>query len=157
LLLLAVNAGQAGFMLAQGIVTLRAMGGTTAALQAATWDRLLRLTVGFFRRFDTGDLLNRAMLITEVSQALRGSSLRSLLTGLMTLFNLGLLFYYSAFLALLAVLLSLVCVAVTALFSLAVSRRAVEQAQWQGRLFGFVVQIVNGIAKLRVAGAERRA
>ncbi len=48
LILFTVTCGQALLMLAQGFVTLRLMTGATATLQAATWDRLLRLAPSFF-------------------------------------------------------------------------------------------------------------
>src|SRR5262249_5861040 len=77
--LMAVAFGQAAFSLAQGIVMLRLRSGATAALQAGTMDRLLSLPTRFFRGYSTGDLLNRSMLITEVSQEISGTALRSLL------------------------------------------------------------------------------
>ncbi len=97
------------------------------------------------------------MMITEVSHSLSSSTMRSLVTGCLALVNLLLLFYYSAKLAMVAMLVALVTSAVTVTLSLAIRRRALIMEQLDGRLFGFMVQAINGIAKLRVAGAERRA
>jgi ATP-binding cassette subfamily C protein len=157
LALVAIAWGQASLSLVQGIATLRLRSGATATLQAATWDRLLRLPTRFFRRYATGDLLNRAMMITEVSQEISGTAMRSLVTGATTLLNLGLMFYYSTKLAWVGVVAALIAAVVTALLSAAVRRRALALQQLDGRQYGFVVQLINGIAKLRVAGAERRA
>jgi ATP-binding cassette subfamily C protein len=157
LVLVAVTCGQAAFTLAQGFVMLRIQAGATASLQAATLDRLLGLPMQFFRKFASGDLLNRSMMVTEVSHTLSGTTLRSLLTGFLSLLNLGLLFYYSASLAFVAILIGFTSAAVTTGLAFAVRKRALVHEQLDGRLFGFVVQVLNGIAKLRVAGAERRA
>jgi NHLM bacteriocin system ABC transporter ATP-binding protein len=157
LVLVAVNCGQAAFVLAEGVFSLRAVTGATAALQAATWDRLLRLPPRFFRQFASGDLLNRSLMITEVSHVLGGTTVRTLLSGSLALLNLALLVYYSPRLAWVGVGVALVSSAVTAGLGYAIRRRALEARQLNGKLFGFVVQLINGIAKLRVAGAERRA
>jgi NHLM bacteriocin system ABC transporter ATP-binding protein len=157
LVLVAVNFGQAAFLLAEGLLTTRVMTGATVALQAATWDRLLRLPTGFFRGFASGDLLNRSMMLTEVSHVLGGTTVRTLLGGSLALLNLALLFYYSPGLAWVGVGVALLSAAVTVGLGLAVRRQALALRELNGRLFGFVVQLLNGIAKLRVAGAERRA
>jgi len=54
---------------------------------------MLNLPANFFRRFSTGDLTNRAMMVSEVSRQISGTMLRSLVTGLLAVGNVGLLFY----------------------------------------------------------------
>jgi ATP-binding cassette subfamily C protein len=157
LMLAAVSLGRAAFQWSLATATLRLTAGGTAAAQAATWDRLLRLPVGFFRRFASGDLLNRALMVSQVSQDLGATALRSFLTGVLSLLNLGLLFWYSPPLAWLAVLFALASAAATAGVATAVRRRARLLELLRGRLYGFVVQVVEGVGKLRAAGAERRA
>ncbi len=157
LALFAVACGQAGFLLAQGVVMLRVQTAATSMLQAATWDRLLRLPTRFFRGYSTGDLMNRSMMITELSQELSATALRTLVTGAMSLLNVGLLFYYSAKLALVALLIGLVACVVTTSLSALLRKAALDLERDSGRLFGFAVQLLTGVAKLRVAGAEQRA
>jgi ATP-binding cassette subfamily C protein len=157
LLLAGAACGQAVFALAQGVATLRAQARATARVQAAVWDRLLRLPANFFRGFVSGDLLNRAMMVTQVSQTLNGATLRSLLSGSLALLNLGLLLCCDVRLALLAAPVALACSLASGGLAYLVRRRALELEQVRGRLFGLVVQLINGISKLRAAGAERRA
>jgi ATP-binding cassette subfamily C protein len=157
LLLAGAACGQAVFALAQGVATLRAQARATARVQAAVWDRLLRLPANFFRGFVSGDLLNRAMMVTQVSQALNGATLRSLLSGSLALLNLSLLLCCDVRLALLAAPVALACSLASGGLAYLVRRRALELEQVRGRLFGLVVQLINGISKLRAAGAERRA
>ncbi len=156
-LLIAANLGQALFLLAQGIITLRVQTGGTMLLQAALWDRILRLAPSFFRRHTSGDLLNRAQLLTELNRALSGTLLRSLLTGCLALLYVFLLLYYSARLTLVALVAALLCAVFTWALGRGIRRLSVAIKEGQGRLLGFVVQTLQGLAKLRTAAAERRA
>ncbi|MBY0526333.1 MAG: NHLP bacteriocin export ABC transporter permease/ATPase subunit [Gemmataceae bacterium] len=157
LVLLAVNCGQAAFQLAEGIVMLRMQTATTGMLQSAAFDRLLRLPARFFHGFTSGDLLNRTMMITEISNELGATTMRSVLGGGMSVLYLGLLFYYSPQLAMLGIVVAILCSVVTVWLSTSIRRVALKLEQLSSQLFGFVVQALSGIAKLRVAGAERRA
>jgi ATP-binding cassette subfamily C protein len=156
LLLAAAACGQAAFALAQGIATVRAQARATASSQAAVLDRLLRLPVSFFRRFAGGDLLNRAMTVTQVSQVLSSATLRALLSGTLALLNLGLLAWYDAGLARFAAAVALAYAGAAAGLGFLVRRRAAALERVRARLSGLVVQLLSGIAKLRAAGAERR-
>ena len=125
--------------------------------QAALWDRLLRLRPNFFRRFSSGDLLARVTSVEEVGRALGGSVMMGGFSALLALSNLALLFHYSARLAWLALALAAVVLAVTSGVGALLQRRVAALVDSEGRLFGFVVQLLDGVAKLRVAGAEKRA
>jgi hypothetical protein len=88
--------GTALFAFAQGIVSIRTGITTDAVSQAGVWDRLLSLKMPIFRKFTNGDLLDRAMAVSQVNRELNGQTLRSLLTSLLALLNLGLLYYYNS-------------------------------------------------------------
>ena len=80
-----------------------------------------------------------------------------MLGGLFSLFNLGLLFYYDWFLALVGlglVLSSSLVIAAVGFYEVALQRRLLDL---QGKIAGQVFDLLTGIAKLRVAGAEARA
>ena len=71
--------------------------------------------------------------------------------------NLGLLLYYNAQLALVAIAVAVVNIAVT-LFAFFVSRRKMIPLQEiSGEISGLTVQLIGGVTKLRVSGAEERA
>ncbi|MEM7248127.1 MAG: NHLP bacteriocin export ABC transporter permease/ATPase subunit [Acidobacteriota bacterium] len=149
--------GAALLTLAQGFIVLRTSVHADLTAQCATWDRLLRVRPSFFRRYSSGDLLDRATTVRSVSQELNGVALRSVLVGLMSVLNLGLLFHYESTLALVAVGAG----ASLLLASLAAARvlrpRLVALQESRGQVFGLVVQLIGGVAKLRTAGAEKRA
>src|SRR5262249_10124886 len=64
--------------------------------------RLLSPPVRFFRQYTTGDLATRALGISTIHQVLTGATVSSLLSGVFSLFNFALLFYYDVWLALAA-------------------------------------------------------
>ncbi|MHC5824244.1 MAG: NHLP bacteriocin export ABC transporter permease/ATPase subunit, partial [Nostoc sp.] len=125
--------------------------------QAAVWDRLLNLPVSFFRQYTTGDLHSRVTSVSTIRRLLSGTTLITLITSLFALLNLVLLFYYSWNLALVAVAVALVSLAVTTFSGLILIRKVRPLLEVKGNIFGQTVQLINGISKLRVAGAEERA
>ncbi|MEO1654330.1 MAG: ATP-binding cassette domain-containing protein, partial [Bacteroidota bacterium] len=126
-------------------------------LQAAVWDRLLNLPVVFFRQFTTGDLAERAMGINEIRHMLSGVVITSVLGSIFSLLNFFLLFYYSLELAFVA--LGLVVVEVLIIYLLGrwqVGKERISR-EFEGITQGIVLQLLTGIAKLRVTGTEIQA
>lgn len=149
--------GQAAFSMSQGIIAVRVESAADATLQPAIWDRLLRLSPSFFRQYSAGDLANRALTVSNIRQKLSSGVQRTLLNGLFALLNLALMFTYSWQLALVGIGITLVAVSVTSISSILIVRKSRLQQEIDGELSGFVVQLINGVAKLRVAMAENRA
>jgi NHLM bacteriocin system ABC transporter ATP-binding protein len=148
---------QAALSFSQGTIFLRVDTKTTARLQAAVIDRLLRVPARFFRRFSSGDIQNRAMMITEISREVSYNAAGGILTGAMAILNLAICVYYDARLAVVAVVSALLISISTAVLSVFVRGAARKLSLGHGKLFGFQVQLISGITKLRVAGAEVRA
>ncbi|NER78713.1 MAG: NHLP bacteriocin export ABC transporter permease/ATPase subunit [Leptolyngbya sp. SIO1D8] len=155
--LLAAAFGAASFHLIQAIATMRVETSSDAHLQAAIWDRLLKLRTSFYREYATGDLNSRVSSISAIRRKLSGSALQGLFAGAFALLNLGLLFYYSPLLAFVALLVALLIMAVTVASGLVLVRKYRPLLETQGKLYGLVVQLINGVSKLRIAGAEERA
>ncbi|WGV26487.1 NHLP bacteriocin export ABC transporter permease/ATPase subunit [Halotia branconii] len=155
--LLIAALGTALFQLTQGFAILRMETASDASTQAAVWDRLLNLPVSFFRQYTTGDLQSRVSSISTIRRQLSGKTLINLITSLFALFYLGQLFYYNFKLAFVAVAVAFVAVAVTTLSGVVLLRKVRPLLELQGDIFGQTVQLINGISKLHVAGAEDRA
>lgn len=128
-----------------------------SALQAAIIDRLLRLPVGFFRDYTAGDLALRASAITRIEQLISGSASQALLGGVFAVFSFALLLYYDWRLGLWAVLLTLIFGALSLLLLWLQLRQERRLAHLEGRLQSLVLQLVTGIAKLRLSASEDRA
>ncbi|MEM1392177.1 MAG: NHLP bacteriocin export ABC transporter permease/ATPase subunit, partial [Cyanobacteria bacterium P01_H01_bin.150] len=104
-----------------------------------------------------GDLSSRVSVISQIRQKLSNTILKSFFSSLFSLLNLGLLFYYSPPLALIAVLVAGINVTVTIISGILTLKKIRPLLNMQGKLFGMMVQIINGVAKFRLAGAEPRA
>ncbi|NEU78745.1 NHLP bacteriocin export ABC transporter permease/ATPase subunit [Nostoc sp. UIC 10630] len=157
LALLATAFGSTLFQLAQGFAIMRVETFADASTQAAVWDRLLNLKASFFRQYSTGDLNSRVSAISQIRQKLSSTVLRSIFTSLFAFLNLGLLFYYNGSLALIATLVAFVNITITLVSGIYTLRKVRPLLELQGQLSGVMVQLINGVSKLRVAGAEARA
>jgi ATP-binding cassette subfamily C protein len=147
----------AAFRTSQGLAILRLETGSDASTQAAVWDRLLNLPVSFFRRYTVGDLQSRVTSISQIRRQLSGTTLINLTSALFALLNLALLLYYSVKLALIAVAVAVVVAIATTTSGALLLRKVRPLLELQGAIFGQTIQLVNGISKLRVTGAEERA
>ena len=145
------------FRLAQGFALIRVETFSETSTQAAMWDRLLNIPVSFYRRFSVGDLQSRVSSIGQMRRQLGGQMFIKLITGLFALLNLALLFFYSVKLALVATVTGIVVIIFTVLCGLILVRKVLPLLEIEGDIFGQVVQLINGIPKLRVSGAEERA
>ena len=127
------------------------------AVQSGMMDRVLRLPMGFFQQFSAGDLANRLMSITQIQDRVSSSSVQALLAGLFGVFSFALMFFYDARLAWWATLLTAVYLLLSVLIS---HRRLVLErplAQLGGELNNTLLQLILGVAKIRLAAAEDRA
>ncbi len=162
--LLQITAGLAVAAIAMGafeitrniaLIRIKHRGGD--ALQAAIWSRLVNLPVKFFADYTAGDLGTRAMGIDTIMSTLSTSAISTIVSSMFSVFAIGLLFYYSPLIALLAVGLVLVALVVIVLSGVARVRYQQQIEESRGKLAGMLLQFMNGIAKLRVAAAEDRA
>jgi NHLM bacteriocin system ABC transporter ATP-binding protein len=147
----------AAFALIQGLSMLRVEGAADYRVQAAVWDRLLNLEAGFFRGYSVGDLSNRANSITAMRHLLTGSVATAMIHGVMGMFSLGLMTYYDWRLAAVSFLVAVVYVIVVYFIGRRILSRYRETLEITGRLQAVVLQILSGLAKIRVADAEKSA
>ncbi|MEH1901854.1 MAG: NHLP bacteriocin export ABC transporter permease/ATPase subunit [Nostoc sp.] len=155
--LLVAALGTGLFQLTQGFALLRIETAGDASTQAGVWDRLLSLPVSFFRQYTTGDIFSRVSSVSTISRRLSGRILINLLTSLFALFYLGQLFYYNYKLALIAVAFAIIAIAVTTVSGLLLLSKVRPLLELRGSIFGQTVQLINGISKLHIAGAQERA
>ncbi|MEM8877863.1 MAG: NHLP bacteriocin export ABC transporter permease/ATPase subunit [Pseudomonadota bacterium] len=145
------------FAIARETALLRIDGRASLVLRAAVWDRVLKLPASFFKGYSSGDLRQRIAGVETMRNVLVSVILAATVTAAFSVFYLGLLMFYDWRLALVALALILLIVALNfgaGLMQLRFYRRQVELAGW---LSGFVFEILEGIIKLRIAGAELRA
>ncbi len=90
------------------LLYLRLEGKTNHRMQGVQWDHLLRLSPAFFRRFSTGDLIQRLTIIDSLRSMVGQNSLNILLSGFMSLVYLIPMFWFSWVITLLIVAMSLI-------------------------------------------------
>lgn len=156
-ILVVLAIASATFTVTRNFAILRLEGKMGASLQAAIWDRVLRLPVSFYRRYTAGDLADRSLGIDYILRVLTGSVLSSILSGVFSIFSLLLLFYYSWRLALVATCLVVVSCAASTTSMYFQLRYQREVFHSRGHISGMVLGFIDNIARLRVSGAEPRA
>jgi ATP-binding cassette subfamily C protein len=145
------------FHITQGVAILRAQGKMEYSIQAALWDRLLNLPANFFRKYSAGDLADRAAGIDAIQNLISGAGISAVLGSLSGVFYVFLMFIYDVRLALLAIVLTVTYVGITTLANTIQLRFQRTEIQMQGRIAGLVLNLITGVTKLRVCGAEDHA
>ena len=156
-ILLALTMTNVMFEITKSIATLRVESKMDAYVQAGVMDHLLSLPAPFFRRFTTGDLTERTLGVNQIREALSGAATQSILSGIFSFSNVLLLFWYDRALALVALVMVSIAVACTVALSHAQVRYQRERLKIRGSIAGLVLQFIDGVAKLRVTGSEKRA
>jgi len=141
----------------QGMALMRLEGRVTSRVETAFWDRLLRLPPGFLHRYSAGELAMRGMTFQRLRDAVQGVVAEGLLSIVFLSPAFLLIFFYDAALGAVTAafgLLSLIVTVALGLRQISPHGRVIRTVQGlAGRLF----QIINGISKLRVGGAEGSA
>jgi ATP-binding cassette subfamily C protein len=157
LALLASAISTALFKFAQGVATVRVQARMESSIQAAVWDRLLNLPVNFFRRYSAGDLADRAGGIDAIQQLISGAGVAAILGSISGLFYVVQMFSYNLTLAMLAIALTLGYVGVNMFANYLQLRFQRLEVQLRGRITGLVLNLISGVSKLRICGAEQHA
>ena len=143
--------------LLQGSALMRLEGRSTSRVEAAFWDRLMRLPSSVLHRHPAGDLATSGMTFQNLRDGLQGVVADSLLSIIFLLPVFAVIFFYDATLGVIALVFSLVSLLATiaiGLLQVAPYGRMISAVR---RVAGRLFQIVGGIAKLRVENAEGSA
>ncbi|MCA0303884.1 MAG: ATP-binding cassette domain-containing protein, partial [Proteobacteria bacterium] len=157
ILLVAAAIGNSGFHVVRAISMIRLSSGVDRRLQPAVWDRVLRLNTSFFRRYTAGDLAARIVGIDTVRRLLSGHNLNLLIGSTFALASLGIMLIYDAALTAFAVGYAVVAAIILFLQGRRKMKLDAVVLTHKGIVTGFLMQVLGGIAKLRVAAAEQRA
>ena len=157
LVLLVAAVVQVLFELAKGQVLVRVTAHIEHDIQAAVWDRLLAMPIGFFREYAVGDLTMRVNAVNTIAKMLSVSTLTGLISGIFGLLGFVVLFKFSAGLALVGILLVLLGIGLLGFFTWWTfhSLHSVEVSM--RRVMAVVLQLVQGVSKLRTTASESRA
>lgn len=147
----------AAFKITQNVALMRVQGKMDYSIQSAVWDRLIDLPMDFFRKFSSGDLADRAAGVNQIRSIISGAGVGAILGSISSTFNAVQMLTYSGPLALVAIGMTILYVLVSWLVNYLQLRYQRREYSLRGRISGLVLQLIGGVAKLRVAGAEDHA
>lgn len=156
LALLAASFAATAINYARDVAKLRIESRAFGTLQAAFVDRLLRLPGSFFQGYSSGDLAQRVMAIEIIRNRLGAMVSGALVSGLFSLFNLIILFVTAPVVGMVATGLLLILAGVVAITARRVLAVTMAGAEISGQISSLVQDLLSGIHKLRLAGAEGR-
>ncbi len=141
----------------RGTALMRLEGRLTARLGSALWDRLLRLRLAFFRKYNAGELAARLNVFQDLRDYVSEVAAEAVLSTLFLLPAFALLFFFDPLLGLVFVILGMAALAVTAIFFVLHVDPQRRYMRTSHRMMGEIFQFLNGIAKVRTCGAEDSA
>ena len=145
------------FELTRSIAVLRLTGKMDYSVQAGVWDRLLNLPSTFFREYTAGDLTDRALGVEQIRQAISQSGTQAIVGAISALITGIFLFSYNIQMAAIAVVLLAVGVLLPCSINFLQLRNQRRMFRMRGLITGLVLQLISGVAKIRVSGAEDSA
>ena len=141
----------------QGMALMRLEGRAVSRIEAAFWDRMLRLPPSILHRYPAGDLAMRGMTFQQLRDAGQSVIANTVLSVIFLLPVFFLIFFYDTALGTITsafAVASLVVTVALGVRQIAPHGRVIRVVH---RLAGRLFQLINGISKLRVDGAEGSA
>ena len=154
---LACSLGNVTFTVVKNLANFRALNRMKYSVQAAVLDRLFNLPESFFRGYDSADLGQRAMGISQVFSMLASTVVSVGLTAVFSLMYLWRMFKYSSKLSWISIWMLLAAMLIILLLGRRELKHEREQMELDGLVASMMFQFLSGISKLRIAGAENRA
>ena len=141
----------------RGSALMRLEARAASRLEAAFWDRLLRLPPQFLERYNTGDTALRSSAFQRLRDALQEALTSAVLAVIFLSPALLLISWYDARLGAVCTALALLSLLLTVALGLSQLRPRSRALRVASHLSGRLNQLINGIVKLRVTGAEGSA
>ena len=126
-------------------------------VESAAMMRILSLPISFFSRFNSGELTSRVSAVTSVCSTISSTFFSVLLTAAFSLVYLVQIFHFAPSLLVPSLVITLLTAGLSlasALIQMGVTQRRMEN---DSKETGMVLALLNGIPKIKVAGAEKRA
>ena len=127
------------------------------ATEAAAFSRMLALPTPFFKQYSSGNLGSRISTVTALAQTIVSILLGSGLSAFLSLIYILQIGAYAPALTLPALVIVLLEAALTVVVTLITVHYERETLEASVKLSGTVTALLNGIQKIKLAGAENRA
>ncbi len=145
------------FALVKTVFSQNIMSQLNMQVESASMMRILSLPISFFSRFNSGELTSRVSAVTQVCSIISSTFFTVFLTAGFSLVYLFQVFDFAPTLLVPSIILTLLTAGlslVTALLQMNITQRRME---YDSKESGMVLALMNGIPKIKVAGAEKRA
>lgn len=149
--------GASLFEITRSLVLTRLRDKINFSVQSAAMVRIFSLPAAFFKEYSAGELSSRAMSIKQLSSMLSDTALT---TGLSALFSFVYIFQMGSFAPELVMpgLLIIFSMCVFTISTGLVQKKVSEkQMKLSAKMEGLVFGLFNGLQKVKLAGAEKRA
>ena len=155
--LIACSLGNITFSIVKNLSSFRSMNTMEYGVQSAAIDRLFNLPESFFRNYDAATLGQRVMGVKTIYEVIANSIITSLLSALFSLLYLWRMFKYSGKMAGWSLVLLLVVVIYIVIMGIRQTKYEASKLAVDTHAQATSYQIISGISKIRIAGAEDRA
>ena len=138
----------------QGMALMRFEGRVASRIEAAIWDRLLKLPPEFLHQFPSADRAIRGMAFQRLRDIIQKVAVNSVMSFIFLLPALLIIFFVDIALGAIASVFGLLCLATIVLLGrrqISPYKRIIRASH---HIAGVLFQFMNGISKLRVDGAE---
>ena len=156
-LLAGATVGSAMFSMTRSLALMRLRDKISHSVQSAALARLFTLPVSFFKDYSAGEISRRVMSINTLTETLSDSVLSSLLAALFSSVYIYQMAGFAPVLVMPALLTIGALLTATLATGLVRQMHSRKLMQMGAKLDGLVFGLFGGIAKIKVAGAERRA
>lgn len=144
------------FFLAQITTTIRWRFKENASLQPAIWDRLLQLPMSFFRQANAGDLTLQSVGIDTIQQSLNTATVTTILSSFVSILSLIILFYLVPFIAFVLLAVTVLIASLILLIFRLQIKPLINATHLQGKISGFLLQLLGNISKIKTSNSEQR-
>lgn len=126
-------------------------------VQSAAWARALKLPASFFKKYSTGEVLQKIKALEQVAALLSGSTAAVSLSALFSFVYLYQIAVITPQLLFPAVIIILALLTFSFTTSILEAKQQRKLSDKSAELSGVVYQLLQGISKIKVAGARVRA
>ncbi len=124
--------------------------------QTAVYDHILRIPTASLKTCDVGDMTQRILGGTQIQATVFEVISQQFLSSIFALSNLAMMFYYSQSLASVGLFMVIVYAVLLFFLSKMNLKPLARQAEASGKVSGLTKQFIDGISKIRSAGAEQQ-
>ena len=155
--LLCVTVSQILFQGVKSLFEARITTKLSISVAAAAMMRVLSLPADFFKQYSSGNMSSRMGYISSVCNMIMSSAVSMGITSVFSLINISLLFKYAPTLTGTALLIILCSTAFSVLATYARINNMRKQMKTGAEESGLSFEMIDGIQKIKLSGAEKRA